>query len=99
MALRYLRRPPKAAEKSASRKDAKRKDGAASKARGFVPVYDEACAPPCAIDVTPAEREKLAHALAFFCVACGREHTTGEVRDPDFRCAEAEIIAAIKHVP
>ena len=39
------------------------------------------------IDVTNDECEPLAQALAYFCVACGRMHASGEVRDGDIHCA------------
>lgn len=48
------------------------------------------------VKVTKEERERLAEALAYFCVACGREHVSGSVRHDDLACAEAEITAVIR---
>lgn len=101
MALRYLRRPLKLAEQNAGYSDAAR-DNKAKVRRGrrkpaeFVPVYDEACAPQPAVDVKPDECDHLARALAYFCVACGRQHASGEVRCRDVADAEALVIQAIK---
>ena len=49
------------------------------------------------VKVTNEERGRLAEALAYFCVACGREHASGSVRHDDLACAEAEITAVIRH--
>ncbi len=88
MAMRYLRRPPK--PKPSSRKPGALQAGRAAAAQDLVgPV-----AQPM-IEVAPDEREKLAQALAYFCVACGREHASSSVRCNDVACAEAEIIAVI----
>lgn len=101
MALRYLRRPLKLAVQNAGHSDAAR-DSKAKVRRGrrkpgeFVPVYDEACSPQTAVDVKPDECEQLARALAYFCVACGRHHASGEVRCRDVADAEALVIQAIK---
>lgn len=99
MALRYLRRPLKSAEQKAAHGDAARKPKARRSRRrsdGFVPVYDEACSKRSAVDVKPDECEQLARALAYFCVACGREHASGEVRCSDVTVAETLVIEAIK---
>ncbi len=45
--------------------------------------------------VTEQERKHLTEALAYFCVACGREHTSGSVRHDDIVSAEAKIIKLI----
>jgi hypothetical protein len=99
MALRYLRRPLKSAEHNAAHGDAARKPkGKRSRHKPgeFVPVYDNACLPRPVVDVKPDECEQLARALAYFCVACGREHTSGEVRCSDVTQAETLVIEAIK---
>jgi len=85
MSVRYLRRPVKARAKKA----------VASRGTKALPGGNAVSV--IAIDVTSEEREHLAQALAYFCVACGREHATGEVRACDVARAEAEIIAAIRH--
>lgn len=99
MALRYLRRPLKLAEQNAAQGDTVRKlkgRRGGRKPRGFVPVYDEACSPPSAVDVRPEECEQLARSLAYFCVACGRQHASGDVRCGDVAEAETMVIAAIR---
>lgn len=99
MALRYLRRPLKSAEPNAAHGDVARKPKGRRGGRrpgGFVPVYDEACSPRLSVEVKSDECEQLARALAYFCVACGREHTSGEVRCGDVTQAETLVIEAIK---
>lgn len=100
MALRYLRRPLKLAEQHVAHSDAARDKAKGRRGRRkpgeFVPVFDEACSPQPAVDVKPDEREHLARALAYFCVACGRQHASGEVRCHDVADAEALVIQAIK---
>lgn len=85
MALRYLRRPPKLAVR-------KRRE---QPARGL--TSPEACcsANVTVVEVMPEESTKMAQALAYFCVACGREHPSGEIRDGDIHCAEADIVSVI----
>lgn len=85
MSVRYLRRAKKAR--------AGKKPAVVTKVANALPGGNTGGAAPIA--VTPEEREQLAQALAYFCVACGREHVTGEVRGCDVARAEAEIIAAV----
>lgn len=49
-----------------------------------------------ALEVTPDERVVMARALAYLCVACGREHASGDVREADICCAEMKINAVLK---
>ena len=85
MGVRYLRRPVKpAGEKMAA---GKRSRAAAGGRQG---------GPRAPVVVTEEERERLAEDLAYFCVACGREHASGGVRHDDLACAEAEIITLIR---
>lgn len=86
MTTRYLRRPPKpAALKVAARK---------VKRAAVNPAH---AAPPAATpEITPNERAVLAESLAYFCVACGREHASGGVRHDDIACAETDIDAVIR---
>jgi len=86
MALRYLRRPLKAASRKSDVRKAKRS----------MPLRHDAAAGLPAVEVTSDECAKLAQALAYFCVACGREHASGDIRDGDIACAESEIIDVIK---
>ena len=88
MSVRYLRRPAKAR--------AAKKAAVSAKAAHATPGGSVADAAPVAsIAVEPEECEQMAQALAYFCVACGREHETGEVRGCDIARAEADIIAAV----
>ncbi|MEQ1773519.1 MAG: hypothetical protein ABL891_07015 [Burkholderiales bacterium] len=48
------------------------------------------------VEIGLDEREKMAQALAYFCVACGREHASGEMRHDDIVCAEAEITTLVR---
>lgn len=86
MSVRYLRRPVKARVG---------KKAVAARVKNALPGGSSSGV--IAVDVTSDEREHLAQALAYFCVACGREHAAGEVRACDVARAEAEIIAAIRH--
>jgi hypothetical protein len=86
MALRYLRRPPKLAARKREGRPAKGAASTAADCGAAVPV----------VEVMPEESAKMAQALAYFCVACGREHPSGEIRDGDIRCAEADIISVIR---
>jgi hypothetical protein len=45
--------------------------------------------------VMPEEQVVMARALAYFCVACGRDHASGEVREADICCAEMKIKAVV----
>lgn len=81
MAIRYLRRPPKPATcKVAVQK---------SKSAGVKPASADA------VVILPGEHAALAQALAYFCVACGREHPSGGVRQCDIVRAEGEILSVI----
>lgn len=51
-------------------------------------------APP--LEVTADEQAAMAHSLAYFCVACGREHASAEVREEDVCCAKAQIQAVVR---
>ena len=84
MALRYLRRSPKTAVR---KRDVHTR-------MGKLAVADKAGKP--ALEIAPDECAKLAKSIAYFCVACGREHASGDVRDGDLACAEAEIVALIR---
>ncbi len=86
MSVRYLRRPMKARATAKATKGANVTPG--TKIAGAVPI-----------DVTREEREQLAYALAYFCVACGREHASGDVRGCDIARAEADIVAVIRRSP
>ena len=86
MALRYLRRPPKPAGRKA----------VARKMKHGLAAAEKSAVRGSAIEVADDECTKLAHALAYFCVACGREHTSGEIRECDLARAQAEIIDVIR---
>ena len=85
MALRYLRRAPKASGRYAA---AKAESGASP-----TPVA-KTLLPP--LEVTAEERAALAKSLAYFCVACGREYPAGDVRACDITDAALQIDAAIQ---
>lgn len=48
------------------------------------------------LEVTADEQAAMARSLAYFCVACGREHDSAEVRKEDICCAEAQIKAVVR---
>jgi hypothetical protein len=52
--------------------------------------------PAPTLEVMPEEQKAMAQSLAFFCVACGREHPSPEVRGDDVCCAQAKIEAVIR---
>ena len=81
MAIRYLRRPPKPAKSKAAVQK--------SKSAGIKPLRADA------VVILPGEYTALAQALAYFCVACGREHPSGGVRQCDIARAEGEILSVI----
>jgi len=84
MGLRYLRRPPRPAVRNE----------AGGKSRHGVAAQKE---PPAqVVEVMPGECVEMARALAYFCVACGREHASGDIRCRDVAVAEADIIETIK---
>ena len=89
MAIRYLRRPPKPVERVVTRK---------IKREFHKPALQPAAlaAGDTAPEVLPQERSAMAQALAYFCVACGREHVTGGVREDDICSAESQIDAAMR---
>ena len=84
--IRYLRRPPKPAARKGEARKVER-----------APVNPANAAPAAhSIEIEPGERAALAESLAYFCVACGREHASGGIRHDDIACAEAEIAALIR---
>jgi hypothetical protein len=85
MALRYLRRPPKLA--------VRKREGRPAKA--VTSTEADCCAAVPVLEVMPEESTTMAQALAYFCVACGREHPSGEIRDGDIHCAEVDILSVI----
>ena len=88
MAIRYLRRPPKRTSQKADVNKGKR--------TLIKPVHSAPAEQP--LQITPDERVALAESLAYFCVACGREHASGNIRHGDIACAEAEIASVISRV-
>lgn len=60
------------------------------------PVGGKSKRAPAPVEITPAEQAAMAKSLAFFCVACGREHTSAEVREGDVCCAESKIKSVIR---
>lgn len=50
------------------------------------------------LEVTADEQAALARSLAYFCVACGREHDTAELSQEDLCCAEAKIKAVVRRI-
>jgi hypothetical protein len=48
------------------------------------------------VEVTPEEQAAMAQSLAYFCAACGREHSSPDVHPDDVCCAEARIKAVIR---
>ena len=86
MVMRYLRRPPKPTLRNAALRKVERP-----------PIKPADAAPAvCSVEITSEERAAVAQPLAYFCVACGREHASDGVRQGDVVCAEAEIAALVR---
>ena len=86
MVINYLRRPPTPTLRNAVLRKVERAPTKPANAAAAV----------CSVEITLEERAALAQPLAYFCVACGREHASGGVRQGDIVCAEAEIAAVIR---
>ena len=66
MVINYLRRPPKPTLRNAVLRKVER---APTKPANAAPAV-------CSVEITSEERAALAQPLAYFCVACGREHAS-----------------------